>query len=110
MTPVLKLYALHLGGFGDQSRKALMHAGSHGQGSHYLLYDYSSAAEALRLSDAAIQEGDVGQAVRTAILRELARCRSADGSFVDNPLIGAAPATGMAVLTLADLRQDAARR
>ena len=60
--------------------------------------------ETPELSDAAVIDGELRQEVRKAILGELARCRNADGSFVDNPLIGTAPATGMAVLTLADLR------
>jgi hypothetical protein len=79
-----------------------MHAGADGQGSHYLLYDYATAAEALRAADGL--DDALRSSVRTAILREMARCRSADGSFVDNPLLGQAAGTSLAVLTLLELR------
>jgi hypothetical protein len=103
MTPAFSTYTEHLAGFGAEARKALMHAGPAGQGSHYLLYDYSTAAEALRATDEASLDTGLRRSARAAILRELARCRSADGSFVDNPLLGCATGTGLATLTLLDL-------
>ncbi len=108
MKPAFEIYIEHLDGFGAEARKALMHAGMNTQGSHYLLYDYSTAAEALRATDADVLDGDTRQRTRTAILRQLARCRNADGSFVDNPLIGCAPGTGLAIFTLLDLMLDPA--
>lgn len=107
MQEALQTYAAHLAPYGNESRKALMHAGAAAQGSHYLLYDYSTAADALRRTAAAVDSADEATraAARAAIVRELARCRSADGSFIDNPIIGAAAGTGLATLTLLDLRE-----
>jgi tetratricopeptide (TPR) repeat protein len=104
LTPRFEIYIEHLPGFGVQRRKALMHAGPNAQGSHYLLYDYSTAAEALR------EVGDTGvpkklrRQVYEAILRELRASRNADGSFIDNPLIGVDVATGLALNALLDLQ------
>ena len=105
MAPAFATYVEHLGVFGAEARKALMHAGPEGQGSHYLLYDYSTAAEALRATNDEAIGPELRARARAAILRELARCRSADGSFIDNPIIGSAAGTGLAVLTLLDLAE-----
>jgi hypothetical protein len=110
MKPAIESYVEHLAGFGAEARKALMHAGADTQGSHYLLYDYATAAEALRATDAASLDLETRKRARAAILREMARCRCADGSFVDNPLIGPAAGTGLAVLALLDLYRDAESR
>ena len=107
MAPAMSTFVRYLEGFGRESRKALMHAGLAAQGSHYLLYDYSTAADAMRRTDDAALEPAARGTARDAILRQLGRCRSADGSFVDNPLIGAAAGTGLAALTLIDLRESA---
>lgn len=103
MKPAFAAFAEHLGLFGAESRKALMHAGPDAQGSHYLLYDYSTAAAALKATDGVAVDDVTRHQVRAAITREMAKCRNADGSFIDNPLIGAAPGTGLAVSTLLDL-------
>jgi hypothetical protein len=108
MAPAFSMYTEHLASFGAEARKALMHAGAAGQGSHYLLYDYSTAADALRATPAETVDDATREATRAAIMRQLARCRNADGSFVDNPLIGCAPATGLATMTLLDLALDPA--
>jgi hypothetical protein len=110
MQPAFVVYVEHIGVFGAEARKALMHAGPAGQGSHYLLYVYSTAAEALRATGAAVLDDETRRCARAAILRELARCRCADGSFVDNPIIGCAPGTGLAALALLGLMQDPAPR
>ncbi len=106
MTSVFQIYDEYLGGFTAEARKALMHAGPATQGSHYLLYDYSTAAETLRATGRVELEQSIRTGVRAAIMRGLARCRNADGSFVDNPIIGCAAGTGLATLTLLDLIQD----
>ena len=105
MGPAVDRYVEHLPAFGAEARKALMHAGLATEGSHYLLYDYSTAAEAIRATETAALGPERRDAARKAILAQLDRCRSADGSFVDNPIIGAAPATGLAVMTLLDLAE-----
>jgi len=104
LVPLFRHYVDHLAGFGVQRRKALMHAGPFAQGSHYLLYDYATAAEALRevAANDAIPPSLKGE-VRKALLRELRACRNRDGSFVDNPLIGNTSGTGLAMLALLDL-------
>lgn len=104
MEPRMKLFVEHLPGFGEQRRKALMHAGSHAQGSHYLLFDYSTAAEALRETGKKGLTVRLRKQVREAILRELRACRNADGSFLDNPLMGVASGTGLALHALLDLK------
>ena len=106
MKLTFQLYNEHLDGFTAEARKALMHAGAATQGSHYLLYDYSTAAEALRATGDEALDPITRNNVRAAILRGLARCRNADGSFVDNPIIGCAAGTGLAIFTLLDLKQD----
>ena len=108
MTSAFESYIEHLDGFSAEARKALMHAGASGQGSHYLLYDYSTAAEALHAVDSDALDAATRKRARSAISRGLAHCRNADGSFVDNPIIGCAAGTGLAALTLLDLLQDPA--
>jgi hypothetical protein len=103
LTKRLELYVEQIATFGDQRRKALMHAGEHTQGSHYLMFDYSTAAEAL------LDKGSKGvpkkllRKARQTILEQLRACQNQNGSFVDNPLIGADTGTGLALLGLFDL-------
>ncbi|NOG55418.1 MAG: hypothetical protein HND57_14040 [Planctomycetes bacterium] len=104
--PAFQTYADHLAGFSAEARKALMHAGAAGQGSHYLLYDYSTAAEALKAAGPDVVDQATRTAARTAIMHGLSRCRNADGSYIDNPIIGCSAGTGLAVLALLDLAQD----
>lgn len=101
LAPRLEMYVEHLPAFGAQRRKALMHAGLHTQGSHYLLYDYATAAQALKyvLGDRGIPKS-LSAKTRAAILREVRACWNADGSFTDNPLLGTTSATGLAILSL----------
>jgi len=97
------IYVQYLPSYGRESRKALMHAGVDTQGSHYLTYDYATGAEALAHAPEAQIDEQLRAKIRHAILTELSRCRSADGSFIDNPLIGPAAGTGLAVQCLLDL-------
>lgn len=97
-------YVEHLGSFGDQSRRALMHCGPNTQGSHYLMYDYLTGAEALARSSSEAVPQELREQMRQAILDQMARCRSEDGSFIDNPLIGAVAGTSQGVLALLHLR------
>ena len=97
----LDLFVEHRGPIGDEIGKVLMHCGDHGQGSHYPLFDYATAALAVRT----LPEAERSR-YRAALLDELARARTADGAFVDNPLIGTAAGTGLALSTLAALRVD----
>jgi len=101
-----EMYVEHLDGFGAQRRKALMHAGAFTQGSHYLLYDYSTASEALlqAVADGGIPER-LAKKVHKAILQQVRACRNQDGSFVDNPLMGVDTASGLALQALLDLQK-----
>lgn len=75
--------------------KSLMHTGPDGQGSHYLLYDLATAAAAVaRLPDA-----DRAR-YRTPLLADLLLLRSADGSFLDSPLLGRDFGAAAALLAL----------
>jgi hypothetical protein len=107
LAPRLKMYVEHLPAFGAQRRKALMHAGLHTQGSHYLLYDYATAAQALNQVQS--EQGfpkALAKKTRAAVLREVRACLNADGSFTDNPLLGTTSATGLAVLALVNLVEN----
>ncbi|MAW60168.1 MAG: hypothetical protein CMJ94_04955 [Planctomycetes bacterium] len=103
-------YVEHLHTYGDQSRRALMHCGPETQGSHYLTYDYCTAAEALAAFDAEVISDALRAEVREETLRQLARCHSADGSFIDNPLIGPAAGTGLALQALLALQEAPPRK
>jgi len=79
-----------------ETGKALAHAGPHIIGCHYLLFDYEGAAEA-----AGCLEPDPRT---TLALREMILAsRLAGGAFLDNPVVGRACATAMAVLALGEL-------
>jgi hypothetical protein len=97
-------YVEHLPTYGDQSRRALMHCGPQTQGSHYLTYDYATGAAALVATSGEIVGAELRASVKQQTLRQLARCRSANGSFVDNPLIGPAAGTGLAIQAMLSLR------
>ena len=104
LAPRFEMYVEHLPAFGAQRRKALMHAGLHTQGSHYLLYDYATAAQALH--EVRGQRGipkALAAKTNAAVLREVRACLNADGSFTDNPLLGTTSATGLAILALLNL-------
>lgn len=100
-----EMYLEHLHGFGAQRRKALMHAGADTQGSHYLLYDYSTAAEALRKTVGKVVTKPLARKVFDAVLKQLQLCRNKDGSFIDNPLMGVDISTGLGLQALIDLQE-----
>lgn len=104
LEPRMELFLKHLDGFGQQRRKALMHAGLHTQGSHYLLYDFSNAAEAMREVGKQGLSPNMRREMQKSLMREIRACRNQDGSFVDNPIIGTSSATGLALNALLDLK------
>jgi hypothetical protein len=75
--------------------KALMHCGPEGLGSHYVLFDYATAAAAL-----ATLPGKESRPLRDAMLEGLLAGRSEEGSFRDNPLLGWDCGTGLALQAL----------
>ena len=99
----LDMYLDHIETFGAQRRKALMHAGEHTEGSHYLLFDYSTAAEALGEESVKGVPRKLVRKAKQTILDQLRGCQNLNGSFIDNPLIGPDTGTGLALLCLFDL-------
>ena len=89
----MELFVEHLPGFGAQRRKALMHAGLHAQGSHYLLYDYSTAAEALREVGRTGLTPRLRREVREAILTDLDAVRSLDQDLILRAMVELIDAT-----------------
>jgi hypothetical protein len=81
-----------------EAGKALMHCGTEGQGCHYVLYDYATAARAI----AALPEGE-RKPHRARLLALLDSTRRADGAFSDTPILGPASGTALALLALAAL-------
>jgi len=98
----LQLFVEHLPALAREQGKALMHCGPEAQGSHYLLFDYMYAAEAV----AALPQKDRAD-FRGPVLEAILQARNADGSFVDNPQIGRTAGTAMAVIALLALEVDA---
>ncbi len=76
--------------------KSGMHAGPHGQGCHYVWFDYMTAA------DAAVDLRD--DTIRGAMLEEILRARLKDGGFAEDfPTMGRAYATAAALLAMEKL-------
>lgn len=94
----LVAFVEHRHTYSREKGKALMHAGIDGQGSHYLMFDYAFAAEAAALLPAASRAR-----FREALLDQVLDARTADGSYLDNPMIGPHYATAMALLAFAQL-------
>lgn len=95
LVPALALFSEHRALLAHEAGKLLMHCGPGGLGSHYPFYDYLGAAESL----AHLPAGERGRR-RLELLEVLLAARGADGSYLDNPLIGRATATGQALLAL----------
>jgi uncharacterized protein YbbC (DUF1343 family) len=89
----------HLDDLAREQGKTLMHCGPEGLGSHYVLFDYANAARVLAESDARAPAR-----LRERLLEKVLAARLADGSFVDNPMIGRAYGTAMALQALRFLR------
>lgn len=89
----VNLWLDHQAPLAAEAGKALMHSGDDGQGCHYILFDYSTIAEAIAL----LPREQQGQ-YRTALLRRLLDVRTADGGYLDSPFLGRAYGAGMALL------------
>lgn len=94
----LDLFTTYRAGLSWQVGRALMHAGPYAEGSHWVLFDYATAAEALR--ELPVKERGKH---RVPLLELLLEARRADDTFLDNPLIGRDFGTAMAVRALEDL-------
>jgi hypothetical protein len=97
----LELFLAHLPALEHEQGKVLMHCGPEAQGSHYVLFDYWQAAEAVAALPATERAP-----FRTRLTRAILAAHNADGSFVDNPMIGRAAGTAMALLALQALARE----
>lgn len=97
----LQLFVEHLPQLAREQGKVMMHCGPEAQGSHYLMFDYMYAAEAV----AALPPAERA-AFRKPLLEAILAARQADGSFVDNPQIGRSAGTAMAVIALLALEVE----
>jgi hypothetical protein len=88
----------HSATLAKEAGKALMHCGAAGQGCHYVLYDYATAARAIAALPAAERRPQ-----RARLLALLDATRRADGAFFDTPILGPACGTALALLALAEL-------
>ncbi|MFH2001529.1 MAG: hypothetical protein ABIK28_17735 [Planctomycetota bacterium] len=88
----LDLFMKHQQYYAKEHGKTLMHAGPHAQGSHYLMFDYAYAAEAVQQ----LPEGE-REIYRSWLLDQILSMRTAEGSYVDNPLLGWHYGTAMAL-------------
>lgn len=94
-------FVAHLPLLEREQGKALMHCGPEGEGSHYLLFDYWQAGEAVAALPLVERAG-----FRTRVRAAVLAARNADGSFVDNPSVGRAAGTAMALLALQALARE----
>jgi len=83
-----------------EAGKALMHSGLEGEGCHYVLYDYATAARAI----AALPE-DERRPYRERLALLVDATRREDGAYLDTPILGPASGTAMAVLALTHLER-----
>ncbi|NOT31070.1 MAG: hypothetical protein HOP15_11535, partial [Planctomycetes bacterium] len=88
----------HSAALAREAGKALMHSGPEGQGCHYVLYDFASAARAIAALPAAEQKP-----YRARLLALLDATRRTDGAFFDTPVLGPASGTALALLAFAEL-------
>jgi len=97
----LDTFIEHKGSYTRERGKHLMHAGVNGQGSHYLLFDYATAAWTV----AALPADERAHYV-APLLEMVLSSRTTAGSFVDNPIIGAPSSTSLALLAFAALQLE----
>lgn len=97
----LDTFIEHKGSYTRERGKHLMHAGAQGQGSHYLLFDYATAAWAVAALPLAERAAYV-----EPLLEMVLSSRTSAGSFIDNPIIGAASATSLALSAFTALQLE----
>ena len=99
LTQALDIFLRYHRELAGQKGKALMHTGRHGQGSHYLLFDYAFTAATVK----ELPENKRDK-YRQIILELVLDSRTEDGSYLDSPLLGYAYGTGMALLAFEYLK------
>jgi hypothetical protein len=98
----LETFATHLPSYARERGKSLMHAAPDGQGSHYLLFDYSWSATTL--AELPASERDV---YRKPLIDCVLQARLSGGSFLDNAINGRHYGAGMALEALQALADAA---
>ncbi len=98
LAAALELFFQHAATLDKERGKALMHCGPEGQGCHYVLYDYATAARAL----AALPAG-AHKPFTARLLELLLAARRTDGAFLDTQVLGPASGTALALLAFAAL-------
>lgn len=99
LTEALDIYVEHQPHLAREAGKALMHCGHDGQGSHYVMFNYATCAQAIAALPASVRGP-----YRDAVLRSMLTKRTEDGAFLDNPLIGRAYGAAMALVAIDALR------
>lgn len=79
--------------FSHEQGKSLMHCGPDGQGSHYLMFDYANCAAAVRR----LPKMERGK-YRGPLLEQILGARTAEGTYIDNPMLGPHYGAGMALI------------
>ncbi len=79
--------------FSHEQGKSLMHCGPDGQGSHYLMFDYANCAAAARR----LPKNERGK-YRRPLLEQILGARTAEGTYIDNPMLGPHYGAGMALI------------
>ncbi len=92
-------FVKHHRGLTKQLGRALMHAGPQAEGSHWVLFDYATASEATTVLSA-----DERARYAESILTDVLSSRRADGSYLDNLILGREMGTAMALLAFENLR------
>jgi hypothetical protein len=82
----------HRADLGRERRKTLMHTGREALGSHYIMFDYATAAAAV----GTLPEQERGRH-RAWLIEDILACRLEDGSYMDNPILGRAFGAAMAL-------------
>ncbi len=91
----LDLFLRHRHALANERGKSLLHTGPDAQGSHYVMFDYATAAAAAR----ELPERQRGR-YRDPLAELVLQARLADGGFLGDPGRGVACATGMALSAL----------
>lgn len=79
--------------FSHEQGKSLMHCGPDGQGSHYLMFDYANCAAAV----GRLPKKERGK-YRGPLLEQILGARTAEGTYIDNPMLGPHYGAGMALI------------
>ncbi|MCP3985477.1 MAG: hypothetical protein GY723_13895 [bacterium] len=95
----LEVFVRHRRGLMVEQGKALMHCGPYAEGSHWVTFDYATAAMAI----ATLPEGERVK-YRDSVLGALLACRGTNGGFLDNPFLGWAVGTGLGLHAIQALK------